>query len=548
MLIDAWRGVSSMGWWWRACAVCLVIVAGGCSKSDPGTDAAAKPKFEVADEGTNRNVASPDLPPARATDGVQTGKADTAPGGALMPDGAPQQPPSIPGEQLDTITVPSGTPEELLAFINQMGERVDGLQRQIQSGNANPTAMQPMFEAMLEASDKLLAADIDPEKRKLAINYKVFALTVLSQLAPAQPRAEQLREFANSLAADKDPSVSIEGRAILLRLLVGEISQKRSQDVDGLLAQLKSVLADEARNDSVLSTTQQAVIALRALGRDTEAFEVFKLIADAFKDHPNPELAAEADNMQEQLILLDLKLDTKLNEVVLKREGADAAFVDSLKQLLQRPKSGAVALEKVLNCVPVLEQSGSYALANQVCELVQAAYKDSPNADLRQYAQQRTDLVVRRLNLLGKPLSVEGTLLGGAPLDFAPYQGKVVLLAFWSSLSPPCRPELLAVKSVYEKYHAKGFEVIGVCLDQDAAATSRFLDETKLPWVTIVNNKLAEQFGVEVIPYMVLTDAQGNIADLFVRGSALEAKLAAMLGEPVPTSPPAPTTNNPSGS
>lgn len=537
-----------MGWWWRACAVCLVIVAGGCSESDPGTGAAAKSKFEVADEGTNRNVASPDLPPARARDGVQTGKADTASGGALMPGGAPQQPPSIPGEQLDTITVPSGTPEELLAFINQMGERVVGLQRQIQSGNANPAAMQPMFEAMLEASNKLLAADIDLETRKRAISYKAGALTMLSRLAPDRPWAEQIREFANSLAADKDASVSIEGRSILLGLLVGEVSQKKSQDVDGLMTQLKSILGDAARNDSVLSTTQQAVMALRAVGRDTEAFEAFKLIADAFKDHPNPELAAEADNMQEQLILLDLKLDTKLNEVVLKREGAEAAFVDSVKQLLQRPKSGVVALEKVLDCVPVLEQSGNYALANQVCELIQTAYKDSPTADLRQYAQQRTDLVVRRLNLLGKPLSVEGTLLGGAPLDFAPYQGKVVLLAFWSSISPPCRPELLAVKSVYEKYHAKGFEVIGVCLDQDAAATSRFLDETKLPWVTIINNKLAEQFGVEVIPYLVLTDAQGNIAELFVRGSALEAKLAAMLGEPVPTSPPAPTTNNPSGS
>ncbi len=155
-----------MGWWWRACAVCLVIVAGGCSKSDPGTGAAAKPKFEVADEGTNRNVASPDLSPARATDGVPTGKADTASGSALMPGGAPQQPPSIPGEQLDTITVPSGTPEELVAFINQMGERVVGLQRQIQSGNANPAAMQPMFEAVLEASNKLLAAEVDLETRK----------------------------------------------------------------------------------------------------------------------------------------------------------------------------------------------------------------------------------------------------------------------------------------------------------------------------------------------------------------------------------------------
>ena len=200
-------------------------------------------------------------------------------------------------------------------------------------------------------------------------------------------------------------------------------------------------------------------------------------------------------------------------------------------RLLQRPKTGAIALERVLQYLPLLEQSGNYALATKVCELIQAAYKDNPIAEIREYALERTDVALRRLNLLGKPLSVEGNLLNGSPLDFAPYQGKVVLLAFWSSMSPPCRPELLAVKSVYEKYHAKGFEVLGVSLDQDPAAAAQFLDELKLPWVTITNNKLAEQFGVEVIPYLVLTDAQGNVADLFLRGSSLEAKLAAMLGE-----------------
>ena len=320
----------------------------------------------------------------------------------MQPGGTLKQPPSIPGEQLDTITVPSGTPAELMAFINQVGERVVGLQRQIQSGNANPAAMQPMFEAILEASNKLLAADIDLETRKRAINYKAGALTMLSRLAPIVRGPSR---FASS-PTPWPPTRILRCPSRVARFCWvfwwERFPSRRSQDVDGLMAQLKSVLADEARNDSVLSTTQQAAMALRNVGRDTEALEAFKLIADAFKDHPNPELAAEADNMQEQLALLDLKLDAKLNEVVLKREGAEAAFVDSLKQLLQRPKNGIVALEKVLDCVPALEQSGNYALANQVCELIQTAYKDNPTEDLRQYAQQRTDVAVRRLNLVGK--------------------------------------------------------------------------------------------------------------------------------------------------
>ena len=72
------------------------------------------------------------------------------------------------------------------------------------------------------------------------------------------------------------------------------------------------------------------------------------LIANAFKDHPDPQLAAEADNMLDQLVSLDLQIDTKLNEVVLKREGADAAFLDAITQLLQRPKTGEIALQRAL--------------------------------------------------------------------------------------------------------------------------------------------------------------------------------------------------------
>ena len=65
-----------------------------------------------------------------------------------------QQPPSIPGDQLDTLTVPQGTPEELMKFINQLGNRLMALRTQIQQGGATPAALQPILEAMLEASNK----------------------------------------------------------------------------------------------------------------------------------------------------------------------------------------------------------------------------------------------------------------------------------------------------------------------------------------------------------------------------------------------------------
>ena len=93
-------------------------------------------------------------------------------------------------------------------------------------------------------------------------------------------------------------------------------------------------------------------MALRKTGREDEAREAFGLVANAFKDNSDPQLAAEADSMLEQLLVMDLKIDTKLNEVVLKREGAVAAFTDAITQVLQRPSPGPIALDRVLRLPP----------------------------------------------------------------------------------------------------------------------------------------------------------------------------------------------------
>lgn len=536
----------------------LAVLAGGCNKSKSAGEGKPQPKFEVAEDepAAGAQAVQPDaLPPgvpdvSRPTvaDSAAAGSRPEVPerempvaGGGPPPADSVPQPPPIAGGQLDAVTVPQGTPEELVQFLKQLADKALAVQLQIRQGTATPASLQPILEAMLEASNKVLAADVDEESRVSAVQAKAGALSVLSQLVPDRPWADQFREFATSLAADKSPVIAIEGRAILLGILVGDVAQGKSQDVDGLMTQLKALLADEHRNFSVLNVTQQAFLALRKIGREDEAHVAFELIANAFKDNPDAKLAAEADNMLEQLMVVDLKIDTKLNDVVSKREGAVAAFTDAITQLLQRPRPGLIVLQNVLRWLSILEQSGNYELAAKVCELTQAAYQSNINPEIQRAAQQSTEMMQRRLGLLGKPLSVEGTLLDGSPLDYAPYKGKVVLLAFWASevsgMPTACRPELLVVKKVYEKYHAQGFEVIGVCLDKDMTAANRLLNDAQLPWTTITNTRLAEQSGIVMIPYLVLADQQGNVVELSVAAAALDAKLANLLGAANPTTP-----------
>ena len=52
-----------------------------------------------------------------------------------------------------------------------------------------------------------------------------------------------------------------------------------------------------------------------------------------------------------------------------------------------------------------------------------------------------------------------------------------------------------------ERYHEKGFEVVGVHLDGQKALVDRFFASQSLPWTTVVDaDGMADKCGVESIP------------------------------------------------
>ena len=119
------------------------------------------------------------------------------------------------------------------------------------------------------------------------------------------------------------------------------------------------------------------------------------------------------------------------------------------------------------------------------------------------------------------PASADATDLAftaedGTHVDLARMRGKVVLLDFWATWCPPCRGEVPNVVAAYNTYHAQGFEVIGVSLDQDRDAMTQFTAENGMPWPQYFdgqgwNNALAQRFGVDSIPQMWLFDRQGRL-------------------------------------
>lgn len=181
-----------------------------------------------------------------------------------------------------------------------------------------------------------------------------------------------------------------------------------------------------------------------------------------------------------------------------------------------------------------------------VAELLAEAvplFKESKDAKVkRALADSNLEGLMRRLNLLGNTMEVTGTLLDGKPVDWKSYRGKVVLVDFWATWCGPCIGELPNVLEMYEAYHDKGFEVIGVSLDDTPEAAEEFIAERKIPWSSIFpknekdrswNHPLAQYYGISGIPTAILVDKDGKVVSLNARDQELRVQLQQLLGDPV---------------
>ncbi len=171
------------------------------------------------------------------------------------------------------------------------------------------------------------------------------------------------------------------------------------------------------------------------------------------------------------------------------------------------------------------------ASAEHAKELLKQVVNSPTLDEIKAAAREQLD----RLESVGKPMNLKYADLKGRTVDIAGLKGKVVLVDFWATWCGPCLAELPELKSVYEKYHDQGFEIMGISLDHDKEALTNFLTQEKITWSQYFdgegwNGTFPRQFGIHAIPNMMLVDKKGLLRELSARGN-LEEKVKNLLAE-----------------
>ncbi|MGM0392532.1 MAG: redoxin domain-containing protein [Bacteroidota bacterium] len=175
------------------------------------------------------------------------------------------------------------------------------------------------------------------------------------------------------------------------------------------------------------------------------------------------------------------------------------------------------------------------ASANEVKELFETL---SENATKSSLAKSLEESLNKRsaVDIGSKAPEFSAPNPEGEQVSLKDSMGKVTLIDFWAAWCKPCRVENPNIVKTYNKYHDKGFNIIGVSLDREGQKDKwiQAIEDDNLTWPQVSNLKfwqepVAQLYGVQAIPAQFILDENGVIVAKNLRGDALDAKVKELL-------------------
>ncbi len=186
------------------------------------------------------------------------------------------------------------------------------------------------------------------------------------------------------------------------------------------------------------------------------------------------------------------------------------------------------AADAMLQLGMVCEFLGKEVEAKNWYAQLAKTFADKPQAAKAAGAAQRLDLE-------GQPVSVSGPALeGGAPVDLQQLSGKVILIYYWASWNGQAAGDFAKLKAIVEA-NKGAVEVVAVNLDASADEAKAFLAKNPLPGRHLhqpggLESKLATQYGIMVLPTMLVVGKDGKCVSKSAQVNTAEDEVKKQLG------------------
>ena len=127
---------------------------------------------------------------------------------------------------------------------------------------------------------------------------------------------------------------------------------------------------------------------------------------------------------------------------------------------------------------------------------------------------------------------------GGTMHKFDDLKGKISVVYFWATWCEPCQIEAPQLKALFEKYRDKGFNVVGIAMD-NADKVKEFVAKYQLSFTVVYGGREAMQLSKDLgnslggIPFLVVIDRDGKIVERITgetKEGRVEGIVAPLLG------------------
>ena len=384
--------------------------------------------------------------------------------------------------------VPQGSAADLAGFLSEMAVR-DARGNTPDEANAD---LAEIMKSRIWAAERILSiADADALYRLMASEAKLESLRTLA--LSGQGEQSEFASFAGELSKSTDVAVAQVGRIGQLQHTLDEVRALGVVDTATLLASIREIIDKVNRREHP---------DLRVLYALSETSHVLK----------------EVDELDTAIEVLQIGA-----ELLLESKGDSQTTLDITNRFARD-----------------LEAVGRIEASKALLDFLQARFGDHADPALRTTALAFIQSTRQRWSQIGQPLTVQGDTVEGNAFDAKSLENKVVLLQFWTTFSPSTNARFVELQKLYRRFHNGGFEIVGVCLDEDDAAITAYLTSNQIPWPIIHNRESssrgssdpnAQRYGIEVAvtPYSFLADATGSIVDLNPTSDELRDAIPTML-------------------